>query len=106
VELLEIVPTDHPGTLRLIGEVDLPNAESVQVRLAKELADNRQLTLDTSELAFIDSHGIRMLIALGEQAGAQGSAIRIMNCSTAVRRSLDVSVPGGIPGMEVVDADT
>jgi anti-anti-sigma factor len=106
VELLEIVPTDVPGTLRLIGEVDLSNAESVQVRLAKELADNRQLTLDTSELAFIDSHGIRMLIALGEQAGAQGSAILILNCSKALRRSLDVSVPGGIPGVEVVDAET
>jgi len=106
VELLEIVETDVPGTLRLIGEVDLSNVERVQSRLEREFAENRQLTLDTSEVSFIDSHGIRMLIALGEEATAQGSAILIMNCSKAVRRSLEVSVPGGIPGVEVVERDT
>jgi anti-anti-sigma factor len=106
MELLEIVPTDVPGTLRLVGELDLSNVEPVQARLERAFADNGQLTLETSQLAFIDSHGIRMLIVLGEQAAAQGSAILILNCSKPLRRSLEVSVPGGIPGVEVVDRDT
>jgi anti-anti-sigma factor len=106
MELLKIVPTDVPGTLRLIGELDLSNVESVQAQLERAFPDNGQLRLDTSELAFLDSHGIRMLIVLGEQALAQGSAILILNCSKAVWRSLDVSVPGGIPGVEVVNTDT
>jgi anti-anti-sigma factor len=106
VELLKIVPTDVPGTLRLVGELDISNVESVQARLEEELADNGRLSLDTSELAFMDSQGIRMLIMLGEQALAQESAIVILNCSKAVRRSLDVSVPKGIPGVELVKTDT
>jgi anti-anti-sigma factor len=106
VELLEILPTEVPGTLRLVGELDMSNAERVRARLEQEMADNRQLTLDTSELDFIGSDGIRMLIMLGEQAVTSGSVVLISNCSKAVRRSLDVSVPGGIPGVEVVDAGT
>ena len=106
MELLEILPTEVPGTLRLVGELDLSNVDRVQARLAQELADNRQLTLDTSELGFIGSDGIRMLIMLGKEAVASESVVLILNCSKAVRRSLDVSVPGGIPGVEVVDAET
>lgn len=106
VELLKIVPTDVPGTLRLVGELDISNVESVQARLEEEFADNGQLSLDTSELTFMDSQGIRMLIMLGEQALAQESAIVILNCSKAVRRSLDVSIPKGIPGVELVKTDT
>ncbi len=68
MDLLKIVPTEVTGTLRLVGELDISNVERVQARLEEEFTDNQHLTLDTSELAFIDSQGIRMLIELGEEA--------------------------------------
>jgi anti-anti-sigma factor len=106
VELLEIVPTEVLGTLRLVGELDISNVESVQARLEEELVACRHLTLDTSDLTFMDSQGIRMLIVLGEHAAARGWTISILNGSKAVRRSLDVAVPQGIPGVEVINTDT
>lgn len=101
MEFLEIVRTELPGTLRLIGELDIANVKQVQARLEEELRLGHQLTLDTAELSFMDSQGLRMLILLGEQVAANGSAILILNPSKAVQRVLDLSVPKGIPGVKV-----
>jgi anti-anti-sigma factor len=105
VELLEILPTSVPGTLRLVGEMDVSNVQGTQVRLEEELRTEfrlgRQLTLDTSELTFLDSHGIRVLIMLGEQAQAKESPIVILNCSKPVRRALEIAVPAGIQGIRI-----
>lgn len=106
VELLRIVPTEVPGALRLVGELDISNVEATQARLEEELVACGQLTLDASDLAFIDSQGIRMLIVLGEQARSRGSTIFVLNCSKRVRRSLDVAVPHGIPGVDLIRTDT
>ncbi len=106
MELLRIVPTEVPGTLRLVGELDISNVEAVQARLEEELVACGYLTLDASDLAFMDSQGIRMLIVLGEQAGTRGSGIVVLNCSKAVQRSLDVAVPQGVPGVELLRTDT
>jgi anti-anti-sigma factor len=103
MESLRIEATEIPDTVRLVGELDIANVERVQARLKKELTDNQELTLDTSQLAFIDSQGLRMLIELGEEANERGSVILVLNCSKAVRRALDIAVPQGIPGVEVVD---
>jgi anti-anti-sigma factor len=106
VELLKIVPIEVRGTLRLVGELDVSNVERVQARLEQELASAGALTLDTSEVSIMDSQGIRMLIALGEKATAMSSVIVLLNCSKAVRRSLDVAVPQGIPSVDVINPDT
>ena len=105
MELAKIVPTDAPGILRLVGELDASNVEGVHARLEEEFADAGHLIVEMSELTFSDSQGIRMLISLGERAGAEGSVILILNCSQRLRRSLDVAVPGGIPGVEFDDPD-
>ncbi len=106
MELLRIVPTEALGTLRLVGELDISNAERARARLEEELVACQQLSLDASALRFMDSQGIRMLIMLGERATARGWTIRLLNRSKAVQRSLDVAVPQGIPGVEVIDTDT
>jgi anti-anti-sigma factor len=105
MELAKIVPTDAPGILRLVGELDASNVEGVQARLEQEFADAGHLIVEMSEVTFSDSQGIRMLISLGERAGAQSSVILILNCSQRLRRSVDVAVPGGIPGAELFDAE-
>lgn len=102
MELLRIVPTEVPGTLRLIGELDVSNVEQTQARLEEELVPGRQLTVDSSELSFMDSQGLRMLIELGEHAVAIGSPILVVNCSKALRRVLEIAVPKGIPGVELL----
>jgi anti-anti-sigma factor len=105
-ELLRIMSTDVRGTLRLVGELDVSNVERVHAQLGEELVACQQLTLDASGLTFMDSQGLRMLIGLGERAGARGWSVRLLNCSKGVRRTLDVAVPQGIPGVEVIDPET
>ena len=60
------------------------------------------LTLDVSDLTFMDSQGLALLIHLGEEAKKREETIRLVGPSSQVRRLLDVAVPGGIPGVEIV----
>lgn len=103
MELVRIELTEAPGTLRLVGEIDVQNVDEAQARLEEELLRCRQLTLDASEVSFMD---LRMLLLLGEQAVAKAFSIVVLNCSKAVQRVLDVSVPQGIPGVETLREDT
>jgi anti-anti-sigma factor len=106
VTLLRIVPSEIPGKLRIIGELDVSTVDEVQARLEQELLDGRQLALDASELSFMDSQGLRMLIVLGKQVAAQGTVILLLNCTAQVMRILEVAVPHGIPGVEVRTEET
>jgi anti-sigma B factor antagonist len=95
-----------PGTFRLAGEIDVSNVDQLRTRLEKEIGTGHPLALDTSEVTFMDSQGLRMLIELGAQVARNGSTIRVLNCSKPVRRLLRVAVPEGIPGVEIGDEET
>jgi anti-anti-sigma factor len=102
VELFTLEQADEPGFFRLVGELDMANTDAVQARLQEELERSGALTLDTTDLTFMDSQGLRMLIQLGEQAQKQGSTIKVANCTKQLRRLLQMAVPQGIPGVEVI----
>jgi anti-anti-sigma factor len=103
MELFSLEQADKPGSFRLVGELDIANAEAVQARLEEELERSGALTLDTADLTFMDSQGLRMLIQLGELAQKQASTVTVLNCSDQVRRLLQVAVPQGIPGVDVIE---
>jgi anti-anti-sigma factor len=105
VELLRLEEGDTPAFFRLIGEIDLSNARQLQARLQDELRLAGRLTLDTSDLTFMDSQGLRMLIELGREAVERGTALTVLNPSRQVKGLLAVAVPTGIPGVEVLEAD-
>jgi anti-sigma B factor antagonist len=94
-----------PGTFHLAGELDISNVDDVRTQLEEELGRGHQLVLDTSEVSFMDSQGLHVLIRLGELAAGSGSTIQVLNSSPAVRRLLNVAVPQGIPGVEIVEGD-
>jgi anti-anti-sigma factor len=102
VEVFRLERGDTPAFFHLIGELDLSNVEEVRAQLEEELERSDGLTLDTAHLKFMDSQGLRMLIDLGEQAHHQGSTVKVVNCSGQLRRLLDIAVPQGLPGVEVI----
>jgi anti-anti-sigma factor len=61
---LEIVVDDDGRTLvvRLVGEVDMYSAPDVAERLRGCTNGHREILLDVSEVEFIDSTALRMLI--------------------------------------------
>jgi anti-anti-sigma factor len=105
VEPFSIEPGDRPASFRLVGELDIASAEAAQSRLEGELERSGELTLDTSDLRFMDSQGIRLLIDLGEGALIRDGTVKVLNCSNMVRRLLKVAVPKGIPGVEIIDKE-
>jgi anti-sigma B factor antagonist len=102
VEPLRLEKAEGAGSFRLIGELDASNADEVAARLKEELGRANQLTLDTSDLTFMDSQGLHMLIELGAEAAKRGTLVRLTNSSRQVKRVLSVAVPTGIPGVEMV----
>jgi anti-anti-sigma factor len=89
----------------MVGELDVSNASHVAERLQGELRRNGRLTLDAEGLTFMDSQGLHLLILLGREASERGATLTVVNSSPQVRRLLDVSIPEGIPGVEIVEAD-
>jgi anti-anti-sigma factor len=106
MELLRLKKeANKPTTLRLIGELDASNVPEVTARLQDELRRAGHLTVDTSEITFMDSQGLRMLIVLGAEATQAGTTVTVVNRSKQVKQLLGVAVPTGIPGVEIVDAE-
>jgi anti-anti-sigma factor len=56
--------------------------------------------LDLSGLSFMDSQGVGLLVDLGAMARSRGLAVVVERLSPAARRVLEVTLPGGIPGVE------
>jgi anti-sigma B factor antagonist len=105
VKLLRLERGEGSASFRLIGELDSSNVPATKAELQEELRRADQLTLDTSDLTFMDSQGLRMLIELGREASQKGSSVTVINCSRQVKRLLEVAVPTGIGGVEIMEAD-
>jgi anti-anti-sigma factor len=95
--LLKISSTDEG--LLLEGELDLNGAS--EFRDALEGAARRgALTIDASRLTFMDSSGLRVLV---DVAGTRNGdpPLLLHRPTRAIRRLLEIGVPGGVQGLEV-----
>jgi len=100
--LLRVEPAERPGGYRLIGELDMTNADRLTAVLESEMDLGYRITLDMSELTFMDSTGIRMLIRLARHARTTETApVELIAPSPSVTRILGMAVPGGIPDVEI-----
>lgn len=68
--------------IALCGELDLSNAAELDQRLA----GNVDTVLDLSELSFIDSSGIHVLISTAQRAQSEAWAFAVRNPQPAVLR--------------------
>lgn len=85
--------------LVLEGELDMATADELRDRL---LAKPREgpLLLDFSGITFMDSSGLRVLLEAAQGRGEDDPLV-IQHPSEQVQRVLDISIPGGAPGMRV-----
>jgi anti-sigma B factor antagonist len=76
----------------LAGEVDIANASSLEAELAGIQADPvRTLVLDLRGVTFIDSTGLRTLIAADERARSSGGRLLVVRGAEAVDRAFAVT---------------
>jgi anti-anti-sigma factor len=85
VMLLEIEDVQEPRGFRLAGEIDLSNAHTLSERLMPATEDGGDLTLDLSELRFIDSSGIRVLVQAFQTLETKGARLILRSPLPPVR---------------------
>jgi anti-anti-sigma factor len=91
---VERVEGAQQGTLCLVrvhGEVDLSNAQEVSAAIGNAMGQEaRRLVVDLSDITYLDSAGVALLLRLAERLRAR-------------RRQLYLVVPRGSPVRRVLD---
>jgi anti-anti-sigma factor len=87
------VEQDGPGVvLRLSGEMDIACAEAFDDALRASMANgSTDVLVDLSDLTFIDSSGLRMLIELWDRSRGNGLDVSILQGTGQVRRTLEIA---------------
>jgi anti-sigma B factor antagonist len=98
---LQITPTNDG--FRLEGELDMATADDLSQILVDASTNDDPIVLDFSGVSFMDSSGLRALLEGAGLPNERGPVV-ILDPSAQVRRVLDISIPGGIPGLDVRSA--
>jgi anti-anti-sigma factor len=89
--------------LALSGEVDLATAPVVEDELRRAEASQDLIVLDLRDVSFMDSTGIRTLVAADRRNRERGAALVVVQGSRQVRRLFELS--GLAQHLEVLDGD-
>jgi anti-anti-sigma factor len=91
---LDVTTEQRAGQVRvvLVGELDIASAGELEEQLAAIEADSPgTLVLDLRRVEFIDSTGLRALIAADERARSEGRRLALVRGPDAVARLLTVT---------------
>lgn len=78
-------------TLRLSGDLDLATTKRVEAELKRiEASDARTMVIDLSDLAFINSTGVHLLVDAGLRSHADANGLTLLRGSAAVQRVLQI----------------
>lgn len=78
--------------LALAGELDLANASQLQAALDSPAVESGpMIVLDLEQLAFIDSSGLRVILAGADSASARGQQFAVASASEQVQRLLEIT---------------
>jgi anti-anti-sigma factor len=100
--VLVIEATERPGGYRLRGEIDLTAADALARTLQRATAHEENLHLDLSDVTFLDSIGIAVVIRTALSLEGRGSLV-LNGPRPAVRKILDITGTTDIPNVKVVD---
>lgn len=84
--------SDDCYVIVLKGELDLDSVERVTEELERaEASDARRIVLDLSELTFIDSSGVRMIVCANLRSQDGGDRLRLIRGGTGVQRVFELT---------------
>jgi anti-anti-sigma factor len=89
---------DGDGVLWLCGELDLAGVDALRDAAAAALDGQRRFVVDLSELGFMDSSGIRAIVAI---ARTTSKGIVLRHPSDRVRKIIDMTGVEGRDGIAV-----
>jgi anti-anti-sigma factor len=97
---------DHALLACVTGEIDLSNADDIGAAIALKMPNRaRVLVLDLSEVAYLDSAGLRLIFRLHEQLRARSQTLRlVIPATSAVNDALRLAgVSGSVEILETAD---
>jgi len=78
--------------IHLVGELDMSTAPQLRERLSGLATDGpNQVTVDLSELSFVDSTGLSVLITGLKQVRQQGGDMALRSPTPSTRRVLEIT---------------
>jgi anti-sigma B factor antagonist len=80
-----------PRGWAVAGELDASTAPSLDAAFAELPAATSQVDVDLDGVTFIDSSGLRVLIALNDRVTAEGGRVVVSSASNPVRRLLEIT---------------
>lgn len=93
-EIIRFDVVDHGPDVRVlhvVGELDTLTAPLLQVRLAEQLAQVRTLVLDLSDVTFLGSAGLAVLVGARDDADTRGCRLLVVPGSRIVKRALEAT---------------
>ncbi|MFD7136283.1 STAS domain-containing protein [Streptomyces sp. NPDC059894] len=99
------LPRDDVALVTVEGHLDLDTATEFQAHLANQLHHGRRhFLLDLSEVPFMDSSGMNIILRVYQEARELPGTVHVINPTPAVRRVLDLTgVSLTVPVSEKVD---
>jgi anti-sigma B factor antagonist len=101
---LETIERDGELLIELSGELDIASAAEVESRLIEIEGGGvpERLVIDLSEVRFLDSTGLSLLINADRRARGEGRRLTVVSGTGAPRRILEIS---GLHGLiDIVEA--
>lgn len=85
------MPPAQPVVVTLPAEIDLTNADSVDVAIARACSRRGKVVVaDMTATTFCDSVGVQTLVRAGRQARAKGCELRLLVPQPGVLRVLEL----------------
>ncbi|HEV8572323.1 MAG TPA: STAS domain-containing protein [Actinomycetota bacterium] len=94
--------TERPRGYRLRGEIDLTAADALARTLQRAVGDEGPLQLDLSDVTFLDSIGLAVVIRTALSLEGRGSLV-LKAPRPSVRRVLEISGTLRVPNVLVLD---
>lgn len=105
-DLLQVIATEDARRLRLVGELDASNAESLYANLEAALAAGGDLVLDLSGLDFVDSMGLRSFLRMATALDPAGRLV-LQGPQQFVARTMQLVGLEKLPNITIIpDAGT
>ena len=100
MSVFEIAPLVNGKGLRLEGELDLAAAPRLTEAFLDLASSEGEVHLDLSEVSFLDSSGLRVILALARSRADIGSVV-LLDPSAAVVRIFEIMGIDEHPGVEM-----
>ena len=97
----EVVVDGNDVHVTVVGEIDASSAAPLQRRLDEIIESTTgAVVVDMSGVSFIDSMGIRVVVALHRRLSAQRRSLTLLDASAPTRRMFDLTGLGPVLGVE------